>query len=635
MRKRILICICMITSLVMTSCGENSQTSSSRRNEKVDSQISEYTYKELSKMDQSICNGDQITIILPEDQALPYRWTLMNEQNDFTLVEDEVVEKGDTLFAVGSDSAYHVFLYEWTGENSTTIQFKCIHLYDSEDCIDTYAITLSRVDGNVVCDDGIEEESVVTSQNQVTTDTDSATDTDSTTDTDNAVDTDSITDTAEESVPESFSVTAIGTGDVMTVKPGFSYSYVQIEKDKNARNDASIYLPDLESWSGTLFDKGIETYDRINKYYNQYYYTDNTSNLSMIEDYLDLLSTKYNFKISAPSTLTGYSGTMVTYQCSYLGTASFTYGSVYKSGMGSSDMIIYTYTDLTSDFVGISYPSELYFMDMGDRSDGSSVTPETVTFTDIINKTDYEKTYEGYDKFTAVGFGADASDSIYLSFYSDVTETGAQYEKPDFLAQSASGGSALYSLRVCFQDMQGDTVIGWSLNSDYEKYYQDVQVTIVEQTDAYTVVHYYIQMCSQMGTEYTFEGLLASEISDDYTYTADQYENDSPVYTGADRCTRCSGSGYVEEMCMSCSGRGEKDCSSCSGTGRKSCTYCGGDGYKYDSLNGEDRKCTYCYGYGYKDCSKCSGHGKVDCSNCSGSGKVKKKCTTCGGDGIL
>ena len=110
-------------------------------------------------------------------------------------------------------------------------------------------------------------------------------------------------------------------------------------------------------------------------------------------------------------------------------------------------------------------------------------------------------------------------------------------------------------------------------------------------------------------------------------------EDNTPVYTGSDKCTHCSGTGKTREDCAWCHRTGKKNCPDCNGTGKERCTGCGGDGKNWDSFNGTYSKCYKCFGNGKMTCDKCRGTGDVNCNSCNGKGYNQKTCTFCFGTG--
>ncbi|GIW84084.1 MAG: hypothetical protein KatS3mg106_597 [Gemmataceae bacterium] len=104
---------------------------------------------------------------------------------------------------------------------------------------------------------------------------------------------------------------------------------------------------------------------------------------------------------------------------------------------------------------------------------------------------------------------------------------------------------------------------------------------------------------------------------------------ENPCY-GTYSCSRCKGSGTLEDgrECLICSGSGSLQ--GCQGKGQIDCPVCGGDG---------NLQCDNCHGSGEyqprRPCPKCHGSGdfSVTCQKCGGSGNFTVTCRKCGGSG--
>lgn len=120
------------------------------------------------------------------------------------------------------------------------------------------------------------------------------------------------------------------------------------------------------------------------------------------------------------------------------------------------------------------------------------------------------------------------------------------------------------------------------------------------------------------------------------------------------QCSRCNGTGRVNETCSYCYGTGKRSCNVCGGDGyieggQSDCWRCEGSGvvyqcnncgteYSMSTFTGECDKCGATSGFNEVSCGICGGGGMIEtsghsCGNCDGTGKVT--CWNCDGDGSV
>ena len=63
-------------------------------------------------MDEITVNGNQIVIILYENEALPYRWKPSTSTSDIVLLEDNSVNDESFSLQAGVSDSYRVFVFE-------------------------------------------------------------------------------------------------------------------------------------------------------------------------------------------------------------------------------------------------------------------------------------------------------------------------------------------------------------------------------------------------------------------------------------------------------------------------------------------------------------------------------------------
>lgn len=72
----------------------------------------EENYSYYEEMEEVTVEGNQITIVLYEDQALPYRWNYFTSTSDIVCLEDKSVDDESFSLQAGVSDSYRVFVFE-------------------------------------------------------------------------------------------------------------------------------------------------------------------------------------------------------------------------------------------------------------------------------------------------------------------------------------------------------------------------------------------------------------------------------------------------------------------------------------------------------------------------------------------
>ena len=76
------------------------------------SETEEENYSYYEDMDEITVEGNQITLVLYEDQALPYRWNYFASTPDIVCLEDKSVDDESFSVQAGVSKSYRVFVFE-------------------------------------------------------------------------------------------------------------------------------------------------------------------------------------------------------------------------------------------------------------------------------------------------------------------------------------------------------------------------------------------------------------------------------------------------------------------------------------------------------------------------------------------
>lgn len=410
---------------------------------------------------------------------------------------------------------------------------------------------------------------------------------------------------------ESYTATSVIDGSVLQAELGKNSYIVSEQKYVRVRENCSVLLPDLAAWSGGTIRASSVSEENGRK--SQYFFADNSLDLAVAEEYLNLLACEYGVTYSEPDGISDVGSSYTVWTLNF------------PEGTGEMSR----YTSLSSNFISLEYPSTIGLVDTGARQGGGSESVEDIHVESNTVLADYERNKDGYDVFTSKGWDSNERIEIYL--FPSEYKTGDVFTLEDFKAQADAGSSAIIRCFVTSERVF-DTAFSLSPVDSYADRYTEVKVEILDKSETQIVIYYYFLMNDVSGNLYAYEGIMAveRETAGSSGETETDGSNDIPAYTGSDRCTYCQGRGYEIGNCVRCHGSGKVDCTYCMG-GLIDCTKCGGRGTIYDMVSNSETECFTCHHSGKVDCWKCNGSGSQICTNCNGKGHAQ--CIHCHGSG--
>ncbi|MBR2408836.1 MAG: protease inhibitor I42 family protein [Lachnospiraceae bacterium] len=126
--KRRIIFFCMLILCGVTAC-----TYSDVAGEKEKPEKQESAYGELEKEEELTVTEDTITVVLQENQALPYRWKSKIQGEAAESVSEETVTGKGSLFQSGDSPAYHVFTFRWVADGEVQLELSNVRISPPDD----------------------------------------------------------------------------------------------------------------------------------------------------------------------------------------------------------------------------------------------------------------------------------------------------------------------------------------------------------------------------------------------------------------------------------------------------------------------------------------------------------------------
>lgn len=139
MRKKccfMMMVLCLLGSL-LTGCAKmvSQKTDRSGAPEPIELEDGPFSYQSLEQLGEVSVSENVVTIVLEEDQALPFRWEYQIDGEGVSLDKDFVVDKPEesSMFpAVGSAPAFRVFQIICTEDAKGFFHAYCKHLYSDD-----------------------------------------------------------------------------------------------------------------------------------------------------------------------------------------------------------------------------------------------------------------------------------------------------------------------------------------------------------------------------------------------------------------------------------------------------------------------------------------------------------------------
>ena len=373
-------------------------------------------------------------------------------------------------------------------------------------------------------------------------------------------------------------------GETLSAVPGFAKVMCTCDYTGTEREDASIYIPSIESFTNGEYKTNEETF--ADDHYERDFTCDQVSDGAFVEDYIaDLVS---NCGFTLEKTL-DMSNNQKVYLLNYEG--EIAHGA--DDWLGTDyDLSIMFYNGADSSGVCFRYPAEVTF-----AYDGDSQT----YYTCVDTEAEYKKE-NGTSIFTIANWGTAYDDYIYLDFDDEAYQAGDIITLDDLAQQENVGEDPLCKVSVWGPLVSGEPGVG-IVNADK---FTNGSIEILEKSDSVTAIHYYFEVPNHAST-YTLEGVVAAKTSDGAT---GDFEDGSENDLGNDLGNDSSGSNGPafsvddKQSCTFCGGSGMTTCHTCGGDGYEQCPNCYGSGKYYDSVMGM-----------YKTCGRCNGKCSIPCSN--------------------
>lgn len=116
------------------------------------------SYLDYDDMEPITVEGNKITVVLYEDQALPYRWDYTVTDEAIVLLEDKSIDKNDTTLQVGVSESYRVLIFECGDVNEERLYLRLESINgETKDVIEKHRYRVTYVDGQLICEEVIME----------------------------------------------------------------------------------------------------------------------------------------------------------------------------------------------------------------------------------------------------------------------------------------------------------------------------------------------------------------------------------------------------------------------------------------------------------------------------------------------
>lgn len=139
-----IICIFLIISVsFFTACSK-------------DEQVDE-TYRDYEAMETVTVEDNKITLVLYENQALPYRWNYTVTDEAIVLVEDISVEKNDMSLQTGVSDSYRVFVFECGEVSEERLYLRLERIDTPKNIVEKHRYRVTYEEGTLICEEVIME----------------------------------------------------------------------------------------------------------------------------------------------------------------------------------------------------------------------------------------------------------------------------------------------------------------------------------------------------------------------------------------------------------------------------------------------------------------------------------------------
>lgn len=119
----------------------------------------EMNYSYYQDMDEITVEGNQITIVLYENEALPYRWDYTLYTSDIVLLEDKSLDDESFSLQAGVADSYRVFVFGCKEGCQGSISLQLVRIAGEEGAVnETRWYEVQYIDGQLSCNGIVESE---------------------------------------------------------------------------------------------------------------------------------------------------------------------------------------------------------------------------------------------------------------------------------------------------------------------------------------------------------------------------------------------------------------------------------------------------------------------------------------------
>ena len=114
----------------------------------------EDSYWDYENMKTITVEDNKITLVLYEDQALPYRWNYTATDDAIVLIEDISVDKKDMSIQAGVSDSYRVFVFECGEVGEERLYLRLERIGDTDkDVIEKHRYRVTYEEDQLICEE--------------------------------------------------------------------------------------------------------------------------------------------------------------------------------------------------------------------------------------------------------------------------------------------------------------------------------------------------------------------------------------------------------------------------------------------------------------------------------------------------
>ncbi len=151
MKKYLLpIILCSITLLSGCSLTEKPQSGNSSSTEYAETaEDAKESYLHYDMMDEINIEGEKVTIVLEENQAIPYRWSLSASDNRIAVLSDFTSDGFTPSSQVGVSDTYRVFELDCGSITEAEIKLRLLRITGDKEASEERSYLIYKKDGKL------------------------------------------------------------------------------------------------------------------------------------------------------------------------------------------------------------------------------------------------------------------------------------------------------------------------------------------------------------------------------------------------------------------------------------------------------------------------------------------------------